>query len=158
MNVGTINGGSAKNSVSANCEVSIDFRIANKDHIKIIKDEIEYLAKKYDCTINLIEEIKPFIDSSDFIKETKTANFMTEASFIECKNRIILGAGPVTAHEVNEYITEESYKKLVEQYIELIKQVCDYTKYNLAVNINSKVLEAGRIGTRPIHTCLPAKS
>lgn len=40
MNVGTINGGSAKNSVLANCEVSIDFRIANKDHIKIIKDEI----------------------------------------------------------------------------------------------------------------------
>ena len=31
-----INGGSAKNSVSANCEVSIDFRIANKEHIKEI--------------------------------------------------------------------------------------------------------------------------
>ena len=124
MNVGTINGGSAKNSVSANCEVSIDFRIANKDHIKIIKDEIEYLAKKYDCTINLIEEIKPFIDSSDFIKETKTANFMTEASFVQKSSRIILGVGPVTAHEVNEYITEESYNKLVEQYKDLIIKVC----------------------------------
>ena len=28
---------------------------------------------------------------------------------------IILGTGPVTAHEVNEYITEESYNKLVEK-------------------------------------------
>lgn len=124
MNVGTINGGSAKNSVSANCEVSIDFRIANKGHIKIIKDEIEHLAQKYDCTINLIEEIKPFIDNFEFIKEIKTANFMTEASFIQRVNRIILGVGPVTAHEINEYITEESYKKLIEQYKYLIINVC----------------------------------
>ena len=35
MNIGTIKGGSAKNSVSANCEVSIDFRIANKEHIYV---------------------------------------------------------------------------------------------------------------------------
>lgn len=124
MNVGTINGGSAKNSVSANCEVSIDFRIANKDHIKIIKDEIEYLAQKYECIVNLIEEIKPFIDSFEFIEKIKTANFMTEASFVQKSSRIILGVGPVTAHEVNEYITEESYNKLIEQYKDLIIKVC----------------------------------
>ena len=47
-----------------------------------------------------------------------------EASFIECSNRIILGTGPITAHEVNEYITKESYEKLVKQYRELIKKVC----------------------------------
>lgn len=124
MNVGTINGGSAKNSVSANCEVSIDFRIANKEHIKVIKDEIEYLAEKYECDVNLIEEIEPFIDKSKFINEIKTANFMTEASFVKNSSRIILGTGPVTAHEVNEYITEESYKKLIEQYKELITNIC----------------------------------
>ena len=125
MNVGIINGGSAKNSVSANCEISIDFRIANKIHINIIKDKIEELSKKYNCEINLIEEIKPFIDKCEFIKEIKTANFMTEASFVTKSKRIILGAGPVTAHEVNEYITEESYNKLVEQYKELIIKVCN---------------------------------
>ncbi len=124
MNVGTINGGSAKNSVSANCEVTIDFRIANKSHIKIIKEKIEQLAKKYDCEINIIECVEPFIDKVDIIKETKTANFITEASLIKGTKRIILGPGPVTAHEVNEHIAEESYNKLVEQYKELILEIC----------------------------------
>ena len=38
--------------------------------------------------------------------------------------RIILGTGPVTAHEVNEHITEKSYNKLVNQYKELIYKIC----------------------------------
>jgi len=54
---------------------------------------------------------------------SRTCNFITEASFLE-NNRIILGAGPVTAHEVNEYITEESLVQLVEQYRELIDRFC----------------------------------
>ena len=124
MNVGTINGGSAKNSVSANCEISIDFRIANKKHIKAIKEKIENLSKKYECEINLIEEIEPFIDKTDLVDTIKTANFITEASFMQTKNRIILGVGPITAHEVNEYITEESYMNLVEQYKMIIERIC----------------------------------
>lgn len=124
MNVGTINGGSAKNSVSAKCEISIDFRIANANHINLIKQEIEKLAKKYDATINLIEEIEPFIDETELVDYSKTANFITEASFIKGSKRMILGLGPVTAHEVNEYITEESYNRLVEQYKELIEKIC----------------------------------
>ena len=124
MNVGTINGGSAKNSVSANCEISIDFRIANKKHIKVIKEKIEILSKKYQCEINLIEEIEPFIDKTDLVDTIKTANFITEASFMQTKNRIILGVGPITAHEVNEYITEESYMNLVEQYKMIIERIC----------------------------------
>lgn len=124
MNVGTINGGSAKNSVSANCEVTIDFRIANKEHIKIIKEKIEDLTEKYECNVKIVEEIEPFINKSGFINEIKTANFITEASLVKNSSRIILGTGPVTAHEVNEHITEESYKKLIEQYEELIIKVC----------------------------------
>ena len=62
---------------------------------------------------------------TSLIKEIKTANFITEASFVNCKNKIILGPGPVTAHEVNEYITNESYEKTVEQYIEIIEKVCN---------------------------------
>ncbi len=124
MNVGTINGGSAKNSVSANCEISIDFRIANKKHIKLIKEKIEILSEKYECEINLIEEIDPFIDKTDLVDTIKTANFITEASFMHTKSRIILGAGPITAHEMNEYITEESYMNLVEQYKKIIERIC----------------------------------
>lgn len=124
MNVGIINGGSALNSVSAKCKVGIDFRIANKNHINIIKQEIEKLANIYNCEINILDEIEPFINKSELVSEIKTANFMTEASFVKSSERIILGADPVTAHEVNEYITEESYNKLVDQYKDLIIKVC----------------------------------
>ena len=124
MNIGTINGGSSKNSISANCEISVDFRIVNKKHIKVIKEKIEILSKKYEYEINLIEEIKPFIDKTELVDTIKTANFITEASFIQTKNRIILGVGPITAHEVNEYITEESYINLVKQYKKIIEKIC----------------------------------
>lgn len=66
MNVGIIKGGSAKNSIPANCEISIDFRIAKKNHIEIIKSKIEELAQKYKANINIIEEIDPFLDKIDF--------------------------------------------------------------------------------------------
>ena len=124
MNVGLINGGSAKNSVSANCEVAIDFRIIESKHLNMIKEKLEKLSEKYDCKVRIIEEIEPFCNEIDFVNEIKTANFITEASMINNCKRIILGAGPITAHEINEYITSDSYEKLIEQYKEIIKKVC----------------------------------
>lgn len=47
MNIGLINGGSAINSVSAKCEVCVDFRIADTKHINLIKNKIENLAIQY---------------------------------------------------------------------------------------------------------------
>lgn len=124
MNIGIINGGSAKNSIPANAYVTIDFRIANKTHINIIKEKIEELSKIYDCEIKIVETIEPFLNETKLVKGTKTANFITEASLVKNSQKIILGTGPITAHEVNEYVTEESYNKLVEQYKKLIKKVC----------------------------------
>ena len=124
MNVGIINGGSAKNSVPANCNVVMDFRIVKKEHINKIKEKIQELSSIYNCKTNIIECVEPFINRTSLIQEIKTANFITEASFVNSKNKIILGPGPVTAHEVNEYITEKSYQKTVEQYIDIIEKVC----------------------------------
>ena len=125
MNVGVINGGSAKNSVSASCIVTIDFRVVKDEHINMIKEKIELLSKKYKCNIKITECLSPFLNKTDITEEIKTANFLTEASVVNAKNKIILGPGPVTAHEVNEYITEESYNKLVKQYKELIEKICN---------------------------------
>lgn len=50
---------------------------------------------------------------------------MTEASHIKGSKRIILGTGPITAHEVNEHISINSYKKLIKQYQELIYKICN---------------------------------
>ena len=124
MNVGVINGGTAKNSVPAFCNITIDFRIANEKHVSKIKNKINELAKKYLAEVNIIEETMPFADNIDFIDEIKTTNFMTEAGKVSGCKRIILGTGPVTAHEVNENISIESYRKLVKQYKEIINKIC----------------------------------
>ena len=125
MNVGIIKGGSAKNSIPASCKISIDFRIAKKKHIKLIKETIEGLAKKYVADVNIIESIDPFLNKIDFIEDINTANFMTEASLINNSKKIILGTGPVTAHEVDEHISKKSYRKLVKQYEDLIYKICN---------------------------------
>lgn len=46
----------------------------------------------------------------------RTDNFITDASLILEAKRMILGGGPITAHEVNEHISVESYDTLVEHY------------------------------------------
>ena len=89
----------------------------------MILTKIEELCQKYDCKNDVIEFIEPFINEVDFENNGKTADFMTEASLVDCKSKVILGAGPITAHEVNEYIETKSYDKLVRQYKTLIKKI-----------------------------------
>jgi acetylornithine deacetylase/succinyl-diaminopimelate desuccinylase-like protein len=86
--------------------------------MKII-DEIEILKGKYGFEYKIINDIKAFITEGE---NNKTSNFITEASFIESKNRYILGVGPINPHEANEYIIVESLNKLVEQYKEFIRK------------------------------------
>lgn len=124
MNVGVINGGSAKNSIPAECFCTFDFRLAKKEHAEELISKFNEIATQYDCDVKIVEKIYPFINAVDFIKNDGCASFMTEASLIDTKTKLILGTGPVTAHEVNEYITKESYEKLVKQYEEIIEKVC----------------------------------
>ena len=129
MNVGVINGGSAKNSVAASCNVFIDFRIVKEKHINEIQNKIEELSKMYNCTVKIVECIESFINDTDLVSNKKTTNFITEASLINKKEtpdvvKIVLGPGPITAHEVNENISVESLNKLVEDYKGLILRAC----------------------------------
>ena len=124
MNIGIINGGTAINSIPAFCNATVDFRIIKKEHINIINEKITNLASIYNAEIQKLELIEPFLDNIELIGVIKTANFMTEASFVKESKRIILGPGPVTAHEVNEHISEQSYGKLINQYKELIYKIC----------------------------------
>ncbi len=124
MNIGLINGGNSINSVSDKCESFIDFRIAKEEHIEKIKQKIDELSDKYKADIYYEIEIQPFFNKIDFLENEKTANFMTEASWVEGR-RIILGPGPITAHEINEHISKKSLRVLVEQYKELIEKICN---------------------------------
>ena len=124
MNIGLINGGNSINSVSDKCESFIDFRIAKEEHIEKIKRKINELSEKYKADIYYEIEIQPFFNKIDFLQNEKTANFMTEASWVKGK-RMILGPGPITAHEINEHISIKSLRLLVEQYKELIEKICN---------------------------------
>jgi len=121
MNIGKINGGKSVNIVPSNCEVLVDFRIVKNDHISLILNKINELTQKYKGTYEIINNIKPFINQNEKIYPT---NFITEASFIECKNKYILGAGPINPHKANEYITIKSLERLIKQYKEAINKFC----------------------------------
>ena len=121
MNVGKIQGGTAINSVPDYCEFLVDFRMINNITEKKIIDKINILKEKYMANVFEINKISSFFNEIDGLN--KTSNFITEASFLN-NNRIILGAGPVTAHEVDEYIEVDSLYKLVEQYKKMIEEKC----------------------------------
>lgn len=121
MNVGKIQGGSAINSVPDFCEFWVDFRtIDEKVEEKIVR-KMENLQKKYEAKVEELNRLSAFYQPSQISR--KTCNFITEASFLP-NQRIILGAGPVTAHEVDESISVKSLQQLVQQYKELIEKYC----------------------------------
>lgn len=118
MNIGKIIGGDSISSVPERCEVWIDFRTISSEISEKIEKQIDSLKEKYEFEYEIINNIKPLKSTEKY----GTTNFITEASFIEA-NSIILGPGPVTAHEVNEYIEKDSliktsleYKKIIEKY------------------------------------------
>ena len=121
MNIGIIKGGSSINSVPDSCEFLVDFRTTDEENEEKIIEILQMLKEKYKCKIEELNRLSEFFNKSKI--SNKTCNFITEASFLK-NNRIILGTGPVTAHEVNEFITTESLYELVEQYKELIEKYC----------------------------------
>lgn len=130
MNIGMIKGGESVNSVAGKCEISVDFRIALASHLKSIIKEIKSLLKNYNSKLTIKQSIEPKINKNDikFLErissKKKTKCYLTEGSYID-KNFIILGPGPDTSHQKNEYVnlsslkkTEKLYKKIIEFYNE----------------------------------------
>lgn len=130
MNIGMIKGGETVNSVAGKCEISMDFRIAKKEHLLSIIEEIKKILKKYKAKLIIKQNIAPNINENDisFLEKISSKKeikcYLTEGSYID-KNFIILGPGPDTSHQKNEYInfsslkeTEYLYKKIIEYYNE----------------------------------------
>ena len=128
MNIGMINGGETVNSVPGKCTITIDFRIVKNYQIDLIKEKLETILKDYKVNLTYTQITPAKLNNSDISfleklsqkKETKC--YLTEGSVID-KNFIILGPGPDTSHQKNEYIqydllkkTEYLYQKIVEYY------------------------------------------
>lgn len=126
MNIGMIKGGESVNSVSGKCSMTIDFRICKKSHNKQIINKIEEILKKYNHKVFIKQNIGPNINKSNikFLEnissKKQTKCYLTEGSYID-KNFIILGPGPDTSHQKNEYIEIDSLNKTEELYIKIIE-------------------------------------
>lgn len=133
INIGKIKGGDAVNKVPDKCIVELDARTIKKEHNekieKKIKEILEHYENKYETKINISASIN---NDSEMIstlenlstRKRKAENYVTEASFIENSATAILGLGPITAHQCNEFIEIEKLKELVEIYKKIIKKYC----------------------------------
>ncbi len=121
MNIGMINGGETVNSVAGKCTITIDFRIVKEYQIESIKKQLQEMLKDYKANLIINHVLPPKLNNSDISflekisskKETKC--YLTEGSVID-KNFIILGPGPDTSHQKNEYILYDKLKKTAELY------------------------------------------
>lgn len=123
MNIDMINGGCGYNSVAPECKTFMDFRTIDEKHFALIDAKLRELCQKYDAVHDYGFHIPPFNNDIPFVPEKNIASFMTEASFVEGK-RMILGPGPVTAHEVDEHVTVESMAQCVNDYTDIIDKTC----------------------------------
>ncbi len=133
INIGTINGGTNICTTSDLTKVLLGFRITKKsEDIDYIKSRIEKLVNKYPkVEYKILNEIKPFYNEDAIIdfyekitnRQRKPFFGVSEASFIN-NNRLILGPGPITAHENNEYIYVSSLMETVDIYKKIIDKIC----------------------------------
>ncbi len=137
MNLATINGGTAINIVPDNCEITFDFRTICKEHHTLIEKQISELGSNFDCKINLMTNVYPVTNkNSKKLKElekiTKSkvegVNYVTEGNFLNRNNVVILGPGPITAHEPNEHISLGSYNKAINVFKKIISKYCEEIK------------------------------
>lgn len=132
-NISIIEGGTCINKVPSKCKLSFDFRTVYESHNEIIQNEVEELANKYNARLKVITDIKPFnstnknkIKIMEDITNSKSsgANYATEGNFFEKKDIFIIGPGPITAHQENEYIEIDSFNKSINIYKRIIEQFC----------------------------------
>lgn len=133
INIGKINGGDAVNKVPDKCIIEFDVRTIKKEHNIKIEEKIKEILKNYNCEYKIKINIDPSINTdNDMItfleelckKERKAENYVTEASFIENSKAIILGLGPITAHQCNECVELEKLNELINVYIKIIEKYC----------------------------------
>lgn len=130
FNLSKINGGKEINKVPDYCEITFDFRTIKKLHNEKIIKKVQELAKKYNAKVTILTNLNASLNSNqetiNYIEHLTNfkavgLNYVTEASFFENKNIIILGPGPITAHEKDEKISKKSYEQLKKLYKEIIK-------------------------------------
>lgn len=131
MNYGIIKGGNAVNMVSDYTFSTCDFRIIKEEEYKYVKKKVERISKKYNMDYKIGMDFLPFSNDSKIVdyyekitnKKKQIFYALSEASMLK-GNRIILGPGPVTAHQVDEHISKDSLNECVDIYKKIIEYIC----------------------------------
>ena len=131
MNYGIIKGGEVVNMVSDYTFATCDFRIIHEEEYYYIKNRVDELSKKYNMKYKIGMDFLPFSNNSDLVniyekitnKKRVRCYGLSEASLLK-GNRIVLGPGPITAHQDDEHITKESLYECVNNYKKIINYIC----------------------------------
>lgn len=129
FNLSKISGGTVINKVPDYCEIYFDFRTVSRNDEEIIFNRLNNLVVSFNASMEIINNVSSAMnESTEFRKKIEGIcnkpstglNYVTEASFFNNKNILILGPGPVTAHQEDEFISIDSYKKSIELYKNII--------------------------------------
>lgn len=132
MNIGIVNGGTSINKVPDKTTVYLDFRICDSEReYPLIREAVDKALEGLDGEYVIINDIASFQNNSPLVgvyeeksgKKGQPFFGITEASFFE-GDRVIIGPGPMTAHEANEHVDVESLEKTTEIYREMIEELC----------------------------------
>ena len=132
MNIGIVEGGTAMNKVPDKTTVYLDFRICDSEkEYPLIRKAVDEALEGLDGEYVIINDIPSFQNKSPLVdiyeektgKKGKSFFGITEASFFE-GDRVIIGPGPVTAHEANEHVETASLEQTVELYKDMIGRLC----------------------------------
>lgn len=132
MNIGIVNGGTSINKVPDKTTVYLDFRICDSpNEYPLIRETVDKALEGLDGEYIIINDIPSFQNKGDLVKEYEEMSGkkgqpffgITEASFFE-GDRVIIGPGPMTAHEANEHVEAAQLEKTTEIFTEMIKKLC----------------------------------
>lgn len=133
FNLGKIQGGTSLNRVPNECNVYIEYRTIKNEHNRQIIEKINELAEKYNGFVTVIDDVQPMATfAENFITrlEDLTGNkrssvaIVSDGNFLKDQSVVLLGPGPVTSGERNEFISKFSYETLIELYTKLLKETC----------------------------------
>lgn len=133
FNISKVNGGSAINKVAGDASVFFDFRTIRQEHHEMILDKVKELSIKYNAFQTVINNIKPIsCKDEDMIttiekltgKARSTTAVVSEGAYVPNSDVILLGPGPNTSNEADEYISNFSYNNCIKLYKDLISIYC----------------------------------
>ena len=133
FNLGKIQGGVSMNRVPGECSVYLEYRTIRPDHNRQIIEKINELAEKYNAYVTIIDDVPPmstfaenFINKIENLTGNKRSSFavVSDGNYLNGQSVILLGPGPITSGEKNEFISKFSYDTVIDLYTKLIKDTC----------------------------------